>query len=70
MIELFRMQDKQWVIKRKDKSYPIKNLESIFVYLMAFNLNFKLIEDTIVKMEVNDFNFARFKGGRAILEKR
>jgi hypothetical protein len=70
MIELYKMQDKQWVIKRKEKSYPIKNLESVFVYLMAFNLNFKLIEDTVIKMEMNDFNFARFQGGRAILEKR
>jgi len=69
-IELLKMQPNQWIIKRKEKTYPIKNLESIFVYLLAFNVNLKLIENTVVNMEMNSFNFARFEKGRAFLEKR
>lgn len=70
MTELFKMSDKQYVIKHKGKSYPAKNIETIFVYLTVFNVKFQVIEDTVIKLEIDNFNFARFEKGHAVLEKR
>jgi len=70
MIELLKMRKDQWIVKRQNKSYPIKNTESVFVHLIAFGVNFKTIEDAFVKMEMDNYNYCRFEKGRVILEKR
>ena len=71
MIEWLKMQDNQWVIRRKDKTYPIKNLESLFVYSLAFSLNLKTIESTLLKMHRENKNYAAFQNGiLKLLERR
>lgn len=70
-IELFKMDDNKWIIKRKLKVYQGKNIESVFVHLIAFGINFKSIEDSFIKMEMDDYNYAKFiDKSRFILEKR
>ena len=71
MIELLKMRKDQWIIKRQNRSWPAKNTESVFVHLLAFGVNFKLIEDAFIKMELDDYNYAKFLDkNRFVLEKR
>lgn len=64
MIEWLKMNKSQWIIKRKDKTYPIKNLESLIAYSVVFNIRLDEIENAIVKMELDDLNYAVFENRR------
>lgn len=66
MIEIYKMRENQWIIKRKSKTYPIKNLESLFVYGMAFGLNFNDLESIVLEMNKNDYNYASWFKGKII----
>lgn len=70
MIEFLKFNENQWLIKRKEKTYPVKTIEQIFVYLLAFNIKLNLIEDAVIKIEMGHFNFARFSGNKVELEKK
>lgn len=70
MIEWKKQGPNQWLVKRKEKSYPIKNLESLFVYSLAFGLKFPVIEETVIKMEADQLNYARFFRGQVTLERK
>lgn len=50
----------QWIIQRKGKTYPIKNLETLFVYSLAFNVKIEAIEEAVLYMEKNNHNYAEF----------
>lgn len=69
IIEIFKVQENQWIIKRKNKTYPIKNLESLFVYGLAFGINFNDLEEIVLWMNKTDFNIAIVEKGK-ILYKR
>jgi hypothetical protein len=70
MIEWFKMSDKQWIIKRQDKTYPIKNLESLFVNSLIFGIKLQVIEESVLKMNREDLNYARFFRGQVELGKK
>jgi len=72
MITWKKWNENQWIIQRKGKTYPIKNLESLFVYSLAFNCKLKEIEDAIIFMNKNDHNYAEFgfSGNFVFSEKR
>lgn len=50
----------KWIIQRKGKTYPVKNLETLFVYSLAFNVKMEAIEEAVLFMEKNNDNYAEF----------
>lgn len=70
-VEWYKMAESQWIIKRKDKTYPIRNLESLFAYSIVFNIRLNQIENAVLKMNRDDLNYAQFENGRVkLIEKR
>lgn len=58
------MSETQWIVQRKNKSYQIKNLESLFVYSLAFDLKFEEISKAVLQMNSKGHDFAEFEFGR------
>lgn len=69
IIEIYKMQENQWIIKRKNKIYPIKNLESLFVYGMAFGVKFNDLEEIVLWMNKTSFNNALVEKGKILYKK-